>query len=94
MSALPSLAPLLGQIDHHTMWLLGAILWRLLRALLSPTYRLYIRVMEDVGPTISQGVNAEIADWFASRRQEALNSPLQEYQSLDGSLDQTSPPTV
>jgi len=94
MSALPSLAPLLGQIDHHTMWLLLTVLWLLLRALLSPTYRLYVRVMEDVGPTISQGVNAEIADWFASRRQEALNSPLQEYQSLDGSPDQTSPPTV
>lgn len=70
MSALTHLAPLLGQIDHHTMWLVGVILWRPLRALLSPVYRLYVRVIEAATPTISEGVNTQLADWFASRRRQ------------------------
>lgn len=80
MSALPNLAPLLGQIDHHTAWFLSAILWRLLR----PIYRLYAGVVEEIAPTISEGVNAEIAGWFASRRRRAEGHPLQRHQYSHG----------
>jgi hypothetical protein len=95
MPALPDLTTVLNQINHHSAWLLCAALWHAVRAIMRPIYRLlYVRVLEEIAPTVAKGVNAEIAEWFASRGQAARAQVPRDDRSSDHSPGDSSPPAT